>query len=435
MARKTSYRQYCGQYPEKILHQWMDAIDAIHDPIFIHDLEFRIVRANPAYEACAGMSASEFVGRPYWQVFPKGDGPLPGCVKSIIEGKGEEESDEVVTDEGRIYHSRASAIIGEHGEYLHSVHIMEDITERKRAEEQHRLAAQVFNSTDESIMILDADKTVINVNQAFTRITGFTPQEAIGRKPWLIGDMLDQAFFEPIWESLLTQDHWRGETRKQSKNGKIYATMLNVSSVRDDHGKVINYILVFSDITDLKTSQEYFEYQANHDLLTGLPNRNLFYDRLQHGLEKAVRGEERLAVLFIDLDNFKPINDTLGHEVGDMLLLQTAKRLHACTRKEDTIARLGGDEFTVLIEDIHEPEHVVSGTALRIIDLLSQPFHLNGRKAVISASIGIAFYPDNGRDLTTLLKNADSAMYQAKQMGKNNFQFSTETIRAENMRS
>ena len=430
MARTPTFPRYCGPDPENALQQWMDAISAIHNPIFIHDREFRIVRANLAYEACAGMPAGEFAGRHYWEIFPKGNGPLPGCLKSINDLKGEEQSDEVATDDGRIYLSRASAMVGEHGEYLYSVHIMEDITERRHAEEELRLAAQVFNATDQSIIILDTDKNVIDVNQAFTRITAFAQDEAIGRKPWQIGNLLEQSFLDPVWESLQSQDHWRGETHKQFKNGETYAAMLSVSAARDEQGRIVNYIMVFSDISELKTSQEYFEYLANHDLLTGLPNRNLFYDRLQHSLEKAVRSKERLAVLFIDLDNFKTVNDTFGHEYGDMLLLQVAERLHACVRKEDTIARLGGDEFTILVEDIHEPEYVVSGTALRIIDMLSQPFMLEAHDAHISASIGIAFYPDNGADMTTLLKNADSAMYQAKQSGKNNFQFFTEDINA-----
>lgn len=392
-------------------------------PIFIHDEEFRIVRANHAYAACAGMAPAEFTGKPYWEVFPKGDGPLPGCLIAITDPETRECRDEVLTGKGEIYLSRSFAIRSRQGEYLHSVHIMEDITERHKAEEKQQIAAQVFNSAAESIMILDAGMSVVEVNQAFTATTGYTSQEVTGRKPWLIEAIPDKKFFDSVWETLHECDHWRGETRKQRKNGEIYPALLNVSVVRDAHGKISHYILVFSDISDLKAAQEHFEYLANHDRLTGLPNRNLFYDRLQHGLDKALRSKDQLAVMFIDLDNFKSVNDTLGHEMGDLLLSQTAERLRACTRKEDTIARLGGDEFTVLAEDLRDPEGVVSATASRIIDMLSQPFHLDGQEALVSASVGIALYPDNGPDFQSLLNNADAAMYQAKQTGKNNYQF------------
>lgn len=417
-----------GRAIEQTLQQWVDAINAIDSPIFIHDMEFRIVRANRAYESCAGMPSAEFVGKPYWEIFPKGNGPLPGCLIVYQDSATREGSDEIVTETGEIFLSRSFAIRTKRGEYLHSVHIMEDITARRKAEQQLQIAAQVFNSAAESIMILDAGMSVIDVNQAFSMTTGYPPQEVIGRKPWQIEAMLDKLVFDPIWQALQDRDHWRGETRKQRKNGEIFPALLNVSVVRDARGNVSHYILVFSDISDLKATQEHFEYLANHDRLTGLPNRNLFYDRLQHGLDKAMRSKDKLAVMFIDLDNFKTINDTLGHEMGDLLLSQTAERLRACTRKEDTIARLGGDEFTVLAEDLPDAVGIVSATASRIIDMLGQPFHLDGQEALVSASVGIALYPDNGPDFQSLLKNADAAMYQAKQTGKNNYQFFTEDM-------
>ena len=419
-------RRTLGRAIEQTLHQWMDAINAIGSPIFIHDHEFRIVHANHAYAACAGKPPAEFVGKPYWEIFPKGKGPLPGCLCAYKNQGTDEGRDEVVTSEGEIYLSNSFVIRDRRGEYLHSVHVMENITERHRVEEQQRIAAQVFNSTAESILILDARMSIIEANQAYTASTGYTLQEVAGHKPWIIEAMLDKKFFKAIWKVLRVCDHWRGETHKQRKNGEIFPTLLNVSVVRDARGRAYRYILMFSDISDLKASQEHYEYLANHDRLTGLPNRNLFYDRLQHGLDKAVRSEEKLAVMFIDLDNFKTINDTMGHEMGDLVLSQTAERLRACTRKEDTIARLGGDEFTVLAEDLHDPVGVMSATASRIIDMLARPFHLDGQEAQVSASVGIALYPDNGPDFHSMLKNADAAMYQAKQTGKNNYQFFTE---------
>ncbi|BCB27593.1 hypothetical protein SKTS_24790 [Sulfurimicrobium lacus] len=419
-------RNSLGRAIEQTLHQWVDAINAIASPIFIHDQECRIVRANRAYAARAGLKPGEFVGKPYWEVFPKGKGPLPGCVHAYKEHQTDEGRDEVVTAEGNIFLSNSFVIRDKFGEYLHSVHVMEDITERYRAEAQQRIASQVFNSTAESIMILDARMSIIDVNQAYTATTGYSLTEVAGRKPWHIEAMVDKTLFDSVRKTLRLCDHWRGETRKQRKNGEIYPALLNFSVVRDARGRSCRYILMFNDISDLKATQEHYEYLANHDRLTGLPNRNLFYDRLQHGLDKAMRSKEKLAVMFIDLDNFKNINDTMGHEMGDLVLSQTAERLRACTRKEDTIARLGGDEFTVLAEDLHDPVGVVSSTASRIIEMLAQPFHFDGQEAQVSASVGIALYPDNGPDLQNLLKNADAAMYQAKLTGKNNYQFFTE---------
>ncbi|MEN6587587.1 MAG: EAL domain-containing protein [Sulfuricella sp.] len=425
-APQKSARKALGRAIEQTLHQWVDAINAIGSPIFIHDYEFRIVHANRAYAAAAGLPPGELIGKPYWEVFPKGKGPLPGCVRAYEEHDTEESRDEVVTTEGEIYLSNSFVIRDKSGKYLHSVHVMENITERRKLEERQKVAAQVFNSTAESIMILDARMSIIEVNQAYTATTGYAQQEVAGLKPWVVEAMLDRKFFKTIWKMLRVCDHWRCEAHKQRKNGDIFPALLNVSVVRDARGRAYRYILMFSDISELKASQEHFEFLANHDRLTGLPNRNLFYDRLQHGLDQALRSKEKLAVMFIDLDNFKTINDTMGHEMGDLVLTQTAERLRACTRKEDTIARLGGDEFTVLAEDLRDPIGVVSSTARRIIDMLAQPFHLDGHEAQVSASVGIALYPDNGPDLQNLLKNADAAMYQAKQTGKNNYQFFTE---------
>jgi len=424
-AAQNPLRKKLGRAIEQTLYQWVEAINAIKSPIFIHDQEFRIVHANHAYAVCAGIPVAKFIGKPYWEVFPRGKGPLPGCLVTYNDPETAQGKDEFATRQGKVYLSRSFAIRNRHGEYLHSVHILEDITGRREAEEQQRVAAQVFNSAAECIMILDGKKTVIDVNLAYTVATGYAQQEVIGHKPWLVEALPDKAFFDPIWKTLRESDHWRGETRKSRKNGEFYPALLNASVVRDARGKASHYILMFSDISDLKATQEHFEFLANHDRLTGLPNRNLFYDRLQHGLDKAMRSKGKLAVMFIDLDNFKTINDTLGHEMGDLVLTQTAERLCACTRKEDTITRLGGDEFTVLAEDLHDPVGVVSATASRIIDMLSQPFHFDGHEALVSASVGIALFPDNGPDFQSLLKNADAAMYQAKQMGKNNYQFFT----------
>jgi diguanylate cyclase (GGDEF)-like protein/PAS domain S-box-containing protein len=320
-------------------------------------------------------------------------------------------------------------ILDQQGQSVGVLGMVVDVTARKKAETQVRLAAQVFDTAAKGIMILDADKNVVEVNRAFTQATGFEAQEVVGKKPWFLGGSLqDEAFYQGIWQALRKTGNWRGEIDNRRKNGEVIPALLNVSAVRDEHGEITHYAAIFSDIADLKAAQRQLEYLATYDTLTGLPNRNLFYDRLQHGVEKASRDGKRLALFFVDLDNFKTINDTLGHEMGDRLLAQVADRLSACTRREDTVARLGGDEFAIITEDVAHPGAEAAITARHMIAALSAPFKLDNQEVFVSASIGIALFPDNGRDAAALLRNADTAMYKAKDLGKNSYHFFTEEL-------
>lgn len=297
-----------------------------------------------------------------------------------------------------------------------------ETTQQRAAEERLRLAASVFQWAGEGICITDPDSTIVSVNAAFARITGYSPDDAIGQKVSLLrSDRHSEEFYAAMWHALNDQGMWQGEIWNQCADGSVIPKWLTITEVRDDHGTLRNYVGIFSDISALKQSQERITYLATHDELTGLPNRTLFDDRVKHAIARAERSGERLYVLFIDLDNFKVINDNLGHAAGDELLTEVAVRMRASLREQDTVARLGGDEFILLIED--NGADLVASTAKRIVDLLSASFRIHGQEIFVSASVGVSVYPDDGADSETLLKNADTAMYKAKEQGKNQLQF------------
>ncbi len=296
--------------------------------------------------------------------------------------------------------------------------------ERKRAEEKLRLAATVFESTLEGILITDAKTNIINVNQALCSITGYRAEELIGNTPNSIrSERHSHAFFRQLWDILNKTGQWRGEIWNRRKNGEVFPTWVNISAVPNSvTHSTSHYVAVFTEITELKLSEERLNYLAHHDPLTGLPNRLLFHDRLEQAVLQAQRSKHLIAVMFLDLDRFKAINDTLGHLIGDELLVAVAERLKHCARETDTIARLGGDEFAVIITRIIQ-EADVEQVAQKIIQTLSSVYSVGGYEVFITASIGINLYPGVDNDREKLLENADVAMYHAKQFGRNNYKF------------
>ena len=296
---------------------------------------------------------------------------------------------------------------------------------RRRAEGNLRLAAKVIETTNEAVLIADAKFRVTSVNPAFTEITGYQPDEVIGKKPTFHKALRkDKTLFTKMQEDMEKQGHWQGEFWNKRKSGEDYAQRLSISAITDETGKVQQYAALIGDITKRKQDEERIRYQANYDSLTELPNRTLFLDRLNFDLARMKRGQGKLGLMFIDLDGFKLVNDTLGHEVGDLLLQEAARRLSECVRRGDTIARLGGDEFTVIMPDLEDPRNG-SMVAQRILDALAKPYVLDGHEAFVSASIGITVFPDDGDSASHLLRNADAAMYRAKDQGKANYQFFT----------
>ncbi|MCW8890179.1 MAG: PAS domain S-box protein, partial [Sedimenticola sp.] len=306
--------------------------------------------------------------------------------------------------------------------------LIRDISERLLSEERLRLSATVFESTREGVLITDAQGHITAVNHAFTEITGYTEAEVSGKNPSILksGKHLD-SFYDEMWETINKIGYWRGEIWNRRKNGEVYPEWETISTVRNEQGELTNYVAVFSDISDVKESENQLEYLAHHDPLTELPNRLLFTARLDHALERARRDDTCLAVLFIDLDLFKNINDSLGHPVGDALLQKVSLRLKQQLRDEDTVARLGGDEFTVLLEQLPSEEKA-GNLAAKLAQSLHAPFIVEQHNLHITASIGISIFPNDGDTAATLLRNADAAMYQAKAQGRNGYQYYTEEM-------
>ena len=301
--------------------------------------------------------------------------------------------------------------------------VIRDISQRKSTERTLSMAAQVFENCRDAILILDGAGHVVAVNQAFTDITGFTPAEIVGREvPSLRSGVHEPAFYQQIWDFVALHDHWEGEVLSVRSNAEEYPVWVALTAIRDGAGKVSNYMAILSDITDRKQVEEHTRHLAEHDFLTDLPNRVLFLDRLQQALATSRRQHTRVAVMFLDLDRFKAINDSYGHQGGDVVLKEVALRLTRCVRGVDTVSRQGGDEFVVILADIGGADQAahVAGSVMHAV---GQPMKVLGHEIALSASIGISIFPSDGHDVDTLLKHADVAMYHAKQNGRNAFRF------------
>jgi diguanylate cyclase (GGDEF)-like protein/PAS domain S-box-containing protein len=297
--------------------------------------------------------------------------------------------------------------------------------QRKAAEQELRRAATVFNNTDEGIIVTNAEADTILINNAFTVITGYKPEDVLGNNPrFLQSGRHDAAFYKTIWDTLKRDGQWRGEIWNKRKNGDIYPAWENINVVQDAQGRVTNYVAIFSDISVLKESEERLAHLAHHDNLTGLPNRLRFIANLEQAIEGAKRHKHKVALMFLDLDRLKDINDTLGHNVGDELLKTIAERLKSCVRGEDTVARMGGDEFTVVLTEVAHAEDA-GLIADNIVKVVRNPVTVSEETIATSASVGISIFPDDALECEGMVKAADSAMYHAKAMGKNSFQFFT----------
>ncbi|MFY7865293.1 diguanylate cyclase domain-containing protein [Roseateles sp.] len=300
-----------------------------------------------------------------------------------------------------------------------------EVKERQQAEAQLRLAASVFSHAREGIMITAADGAIIDVNATFSEITGFTREEVLGQNPRLLkSGRHDEAFYRALWTRLLEKDYWTGEIWNRRKSGEIYAEMQTISAIRDEAGRITQFVSLFSDITTLKDHELRLRTLAYHDALTGLPNRVLLQDRLQQAMAQAKRRGNHLALAFVDLDAFKAINDQYGHAAGDALLVGVAQHIKQVLREGDTFARLGGDEFIVLLADL--PSEAACEPLLeRVLEAASLPVTWKGLRLQVSASLGVACYPgERELDPTQLLQQADHAMYRAKQEGRNRFEMS-----------
>lgn len=397
--------------------------------VVITDDTGNIEYANPKFEETTGYLVEEAIGKNP-SILKSGetsDEEYRQLWETLTQGKTWKGEFRNIRKDGSDYWERAtiSPVKNDQGRITHHIAIKEDITQQKAAEKQLRLAAAVFDTASEAVMVTDQQNFIQMVNKAFCLITGYEEEEVIGKNPSILkSGRHGQEFYDAMFESIQSTGHWEGEIWNRRKSGEIYPEWLSITQLCDSKGRPERYVSLFSDITKRKRDEQKIRHQANFDSLTGLPNRSLFSDRFSRAIDRAERDKKRVALLFIDLDRFKHINDTLGHPAGDQLLQETAKRLLACVRKSDTVARLGGDEFTVILPDVKEI-HNIEDSVIKILDQLSQPYKLEGNNAFVSGSIGVTVYPDDGTSIDNLLRNADSAMYRAKEKGRNGFQFFT----------
>ena len=390
--------------------------------------DWRVKLWNPAAEQIFGWKEDEVTG----SVFPD----LEQCLKRDFAGidemlrRGEaisgKEIRHVRRDGSPVDVSLSLAPLhDEAGRAAGIMCIVEDISRRIRDAQHLLLSGKIFENTQEGIVVTDAGGTILAVNQAFVAVTGYSVDEALGRKPSLLSSgRHDDSFYAEMWQALVEQGQWRGEIWNRRKNGEIYPEWINISAIHDDAGAVSHYVAIFSDITKVKENEERLRHLAHFDALTGLPNRFLFQDHVELALVQAARAGKQVAIMFLDLDRFKLINDTLGHRAGDTLLTEVGQRLASCLRAGDTLSRFGGDEFTVVLPDL-ESGSAAATVADKFIEALSPPFHIAGKEFHITTSIGIAIYPQDGEHLDTLSRAADAAMFVAKEQGRNAYRFHT----------
>jgi len=331
----------------------------------------------------------------------------------------------MVQQGGGNFHARLETVpvTGDDGTHTGYRIAITDTSDCKQAEQRLQLTSQVFENTAEGIVITDRDNRIIEVNAAFTKITGYTLEEAQGQDPgFLKSGRHNQAFYTRMWQAIDQDGYWQGEIWDRRKDGEVYPKWLTINTVRDDKGRLANYIAISSDISQTKDAEHKLEKLAFFDSLTGLPNRLLFRDRLDHVFAEVKRSKQKAALLFLDLDHFKRINDTLGHPMGDALLKVVAQRIQSCLRKVDTVARMGGDEFTIILSPVEYADKVVQ-VAGNILTALKKPIELGDNNIFVTCSIGIAIHPNDGDTVDTLVKNADTAMFHAKEAGRNRYSF------------
>ncbi len=412
------------------------ALDASANAIIITDQNSLIEWANPAYSRLTGYGLDEAVGKHPQDLVKSGlqnQGFYKELWDTILSGKVWR--GEVVNrrKDGSLFNQEMTItpVRSEQGEITHFIAIKQDISERRLTEARLREAAAVMENTHDGVVITDTVPRILVVNQAYTTITGYEPEEVIGKNPNIISaGRADQAFYEQMWEEVQNSGCWQGEVWNRRKNGECYPQLLTISTIYDDDHNPVRYVGVFSDITLLKENQAKFEFMAHHDPLTKLPNRSLAESRLEHELEQAQRQSHKIAVLFIDLDRFKAVNDSFGHLVGDELLCAVSERLGRRVREGDTLGRLGGDEFILLANPLSDTQDAAV-IARDILDALAEPFMLSDNHEVfIGGSIGISLFPQDGDSVLELMKNADAAMYLAKKNGRNQFSFYTRELNA-----
>ncbi|MDD5390046.1 MAG: PAS domain S-box protein [Gallionellaceae bacterium] len=410
--------------------RYRQMVDQVADALYIHDQHGRLVDVNQCACDDLGYSRAELLDMGVLEV--EREVPLDAAQamwESLQPGQ-------IVTLKGS--HRRRDGTVfpvevhlrcfDMQGQRLIAA-LARDISERVQAEEKVRQAAVVFDNAQEGIIVTDRNARILAVNPAFCEITGYSEAEVLGKTPGSFkSGRHDAAFYQAMWGKLIETGRWQGEVWDRRRDGEVYPKWLSISAVRDANGQTLRYVALFADITHLKESEARLEHLAHFDVLTDLPNRLLFNSRLEHALERARRHDEHIALLFLDLDRFKTVNDSLGHPAGDELLIAVARRIRKRLRDEDTLARLGGDEFVILLEQLDEAQRAAV-VAQDVLQVLAEPIQLSGGHEVfIGCSIGISLYPDDADDATRLVSSADAALYLAKEQGRNTYCFYTEAL-------
>jgi len=390
------------------------------------DRDLRCRFANQSYLEWFGKTSEEMVGISLMALMGEGLFALnEPHIRRALQGEKQCFERTLTKADGSIGHTLAHYIpaFDAGGQVVGFSVLVSDVTSLKVAESRLLLASTVFNNAAEGIVVTGEDEVILSVNPAFTEITGYSAEEAVGQTPRMLKSLHhDRAFYVDMWRSLGETGRWQGEIWNRRKGGEVYLEWMTITRIPGLAGGAPQYVSVFNDITEFRRDDDRIRHLAFHDPLTDLPNRSLLMNRLDQQIARAQRDQSGLAVLFLDLDAFKRVNDTLGHNLGDALLKEVAARLQAQVRPADTVARLGGDEFVVLL-DHPASEAVVAQIAERMIAAIREPMALDGRMARVGASCGIARYPGDGATPAELLLAADQAMYAAKQGGKNNFRF------------
>jgi diguanylate cyclase (GGDEF)-like protein/PAS domain S-box-containing protein len=409
---------------EQELRRQIQIMDHIKDAVISTDLSGVIRSWNRGAHLLFGFSPEQAVGRHISSILPEEPGAFSfnsKFVSRLVTDEGYRREIEFRRKSGLPITCQASffPVNDDGGDPLWIVmYAWSNFLERE-AERQQQLAATVFETSADGMIVTDENIRIETVNPAFEKLTGYSGAEVLGKNPSFLSSGQHSAeFFNTMWDSISETGHWRGDIWNRRKNGEVYVQRLAISAMRELNGDVSKYVAVFSDITKEKRQAEEAEFRANHDALTRIPNRALLLDRLSQGLRQSAREQSRLAVLFLDLDGFKQINDLHGHFIGDCVLQEVARRLVRVLRKSDTVARLGGDEFVVVSPGINTPDsHKL--IANKLLKVLSEPYHFGGVDLNPTCSIGVALFPDHGADSDALIEHADRAMYEAKRAGKN----------------
>jgi len=413
------------------------ALGAISQGVLISDAHGRMTYANQGFETISGYTEAEMLGCSCACLQGPGTNAASRQAMEAAIAAGQPFQGDLLNDrkDGTPFWNALSfaPVFDAQGVLTQFVGVQRDVTARRRADAQLLLSAKLFEQGNEGVMITDPQRRIVKVNPAFTAISGYSEKEALGRNPSMLASgRHDRAFYQAMWVAVDSEALWQGEIWNRRKDGSIYPQWMSLCRLVDGAGATTHYIASFSDITQRKQAEDSIRRLAHYDALTGLPNRALLADLAAHALQAAQRRNEPMAVMFLDLDHFKNVNDSLGHRVGDCLLVALAARFKAVLREQDTLSRMGGDEFVLLLPDTDAggAAHV----ATKLLQAATLPHHIEQHELSITPSIGIALYPGDGADFDTLARCADAAMYSAKQDGRNTFHFHTAAIQAQSVR-